>query len=126
MVINKENKNNEGRVKFISYDGKNPNLCRGVLVLEIDGVQYKFGHHFSTCHYNRKMNGWVFDDEDPNNQNYEKFWESGGHASIEKGVDFGEWVIDANELDEKFIDLADEIDKVFNENVPWGCCGGCL
>jgi hypothetical protein len=124
MVINK--RNNNGRVKFISYDGECPNRCRGVLVLEIDGVQYKFGHHFSTCHYNKKLNNWVFEDEDPNNPNYEKFWETGGHASTTGGVSTGEWIIDANELDEKFRDLAYEIDKVFNENVPWGCCGGCL
>jgi hypothetical protein len=125
MVVNKKN-NNNGRVKFVSYDGECPNRCRGVLVLEIDGVQYKFGHHFSHCHYNKNKNGWIYDDEDPNNPNYEKFWESGGHASIKEGVELGEWVIDAECLNEKFIDLVDEIDRVFNENVPWGCCGGCL
>ena len=29
-------------VKFISYDGKYPNLCRGKLTLEIDGEKVTF------------------------------------------------------------------------------------
>lgn len=30
-------------VKFVSYDGKWPNLCTGTLVLNIDGTDYSFG-----------------------------------------------------------------------------------
>lgn len=131
MVVNKENKNNGGRVKFISYDGENPNLCHGVLVLEIDGVQYKFGHHYQYGHYNTETKSYEFIDEDPKNPNYNTFWLSGGECYFENDykdavVKDGEWIINADEIDEKFRDLADEIDKVFNENVPWGCCGGCL
>ena len=51
MLVNKKN-SNTSRVKFISYTGEYPNLCSGVLTLEID--------------------------------------------------------------------------EVFNENVEWGCCGGCI
>ena len=39
MLVNKKNKS---RVKFISYTGEYPNLCSGVLTLEIDGKEYKF------------------------------------------------------------------------------------
>ena len=31
-------------IKFISYTGKYPNLCSGVLTVEINGKEYKFGH----------------------------------------------------------------------------------
>ena len=41
-------------------------------------------------------------------------------------VDEGSWVIDVNELPEKYRKYAMEINEVFNDNVPWGCCGGCL
>ena len=42
MIIN--NHNGINHVKFISYTGKYPNLCSGILTLEIDGKEYKFGN----------------------------------------------------------------------------------
>lgn len=117
MLVNKKS-SEEPRVKFISYDGKYPNLCSGVLILEIDGKEYKFGYNF-------------FDtDEDPNNPNLKCFWHSGGSVSFndnwDESVWEGEWEIDVDELPEQFWDVADEIDRVINENIPWGCCGGCI
>ena len=53
MLVNKKN-SNTSRVKFISYTGEYPNLCSGVLTLEIDGKEYKFGHNFLTYHYDKK------------------------------------------------------------------------
>ena len=41
-------------------------------------------------------------------------------------VSDGEWSIDVDDLPEQFRKYADEIDEVFNENVPQGCCGGCV
>ena len=35
-------------VEFVFYSGEYPNLCRGVLVLKIDGHQYAFFHTLST------------------------------------------------------------------------------
>jgi len=37
-----------------------------------------------------------------------------------------EWQIDINNIPEQYRKYAAEIDEVFNSNVPWGCCGGCL
>ena len=50
-------------IKFISYTGKYPCLCLGVLTVEINGKKYKFGHDFE--HYQFKENR--YDNEDPNN-----------------------------------------------------------
>lgn len=38
----------------------------------------------------------------------------------------GEWEINAEDLPEEFRNYAYEIDKVFNENVERGHCGGCI
>ncbi|MEZ3438640.1 MAG: hypothetical protein K1W18_07150 [Oscillospiraceae bacterium] len=92
--------NTPQRVKFISYTGKYPNLCSGVLTLENDG-------------------------------NYEAFWSSGGGCGFYNDyanayVDSGAWEIDVSALPEELRPFAAEIDEVFNDNVPQGCCGGCL
>lgn len=102
-----ESKNNN-HVKFISYTGSYPNLCSGVLTLEIDGKTYKFGY----------------------GEKYNRFWDSGGDCGFTKDWDSyinrGEWTINIKELPEELRKYAIEIDKVFNENVEYGCCGGCL
>lgn len=67
MLIN-HNNNEFTHVKFVSYTGRWPNLCSGVLTLEID----------------------------------------------------------VNKIPEQFRKYATEINEVFNDNVPWGCCGGCI
>lgn len=99
-------------VKFISYDGKYPCLCMGTLTLEIDGTKYNFGDN-----YKRR-------------DNYPAFWSSGGDCSFTEDWDdvvtSGEWLINVNEIPEEFRKYAKEIDEVFNTNVPYGCCGGCL
>ena len=121
---------NTSRVKFISYTGEYPTLCSGVLTLEIDGVKYKFGHDYN--HYHVDENGnWKHTDEDPNNPNFNSFWTSGGCVTggapdWDYEVKSGEWEIDVDELPEQFWEVAPEIDEVFNENVEYGCCGGCI
>lgn len=129
MLVNKKN-SNTSRVKFISYTGEFPNLCSGVLTLEIDGKEYKFGHDYTMYHFHKDINAWVQEDEDPQNPNFNSFWTSGGSVTFDEDwdsvVEQGEWEIDVEELPEQFWDVADEIDRVFNENVPFGCCGGCL
>lgn len=129
MLVNNKNVNTS-RVKFISYTGKYPNLCNGVLTLEIDEKVYKFGHNYMNHHYDEKTKTWIYTDEDPNNPNFDSFWSSGGSVTHDDDwnfdINFGEWEIDVEELPEQFWDVADEIDEVINENIPYGCCGGCI
>lgn len=104
MLVNMGKDNKSSRVKFVSYTGHYPNLCSGDLTLEIDGERCTFG--------------WGCD--------YPCFWQSGGYITNDYDSVQGEWRIDVSELPEKFKGLADEIDRVFNENVEYGCCGGCI
>lgn len=109
MLINSKDSSKCGEVKFISYTGKWPSLCIGVLTLEINGKEYTFGY------------GGM----------YPSFWHSGGSCGFTDGyrdsyVNQGEWEIDIEELPEELKCYASEIDEVFNANVEEGCCGGCL
>ena len=96
----------EGKhVKFISYTGKYPNLCSGILTLEIDGEKATFG-----------LDG-----------QYEEFWRSGGYVIWNADiVATDEWLIEIECLPQKYQKYAREIDEVFNANVEHGCCGGCI
>lgn len=101
------NNRNYGHVRFVSYDGRYPCLCSGMLVLDIDGTRYSFGR----------------------NGNFPFFWSSGGNCYFMKdegeNVTSGEWIINVNDIPEQFRQYASEIDTVFNSNVEHGCCGGC-
>jgi len=86
-------------VEFVSYDGKYPCLCSGTLVLRIDG----------------------------NEVSLDSCLESGGGCSYNECDDFvwqGEW--DISDIPDEYKKYHDEIVKVVNDNVPYGCCGGCL
>lgn len=111
-------------VKFVSYTGKYPNLCDGVLTVTIDGKEYKFGHEegafdWTTCKYN--------------DDNFEKFWRSGGHGRVEED-DFGclypvegDWELSIDcEYPDSIKNALVDLIRVFNENVEPGCCGGCI
>ena len=116
-------------IKFISYTGKYPNLCSGVLTVEINGKEYKFGHDindeydFVKCCYT--------------NDNFEQFWCSAGTIRFSSDKPDGEvtkvpweingfWNIADDKCSQWIIDILPYLLKVFNENVPFGCCGGCL
>lgn len=85
-------------VKFISYDGSYPCLCSGTLTLEIDGVVRTDFQLYS--------GGKVWFDDN---------WR--------EHVEDGPWSI---EVPDDLLHLKNEIEKVVNSNVPWGCCGGCV
>ena len=118
MMIRTSDDKNTANVKFISYTGKYPCLCNGVLTLEIDGEVVKFGNDDYSVDYDNKTGQY-------SNGNYEKFWHSGGgiqkyHAYQE------EWEIYENKLPDKYKKYIVDIDYVFNANVEYGCCGGCI
>ena len=113
MLINSNIESVTEHVKFISYTGKYPNLCRGDLTLEIDGEKVIFGNG-----YDIKMN--------KRKGVYPIFWHSGGYISANYEAYKGEWQIDVSEIPEEYRKYASEIDEVFNVNVPYGCCGGCI
>lgn len=86
-------------VKFISYSGEYPNLCSGTLVLEVDGKKRELSR--ALC-----SGGSVRFDEN---------WNA--------SVTHGSWSVD---LPEDFEPYRKEIEELVNDNVPHGCCGGCI
>lgn len=112
------------KIEFVSYDGEYPNLCSGELTLKINGKTRIFGVNYGK--YN-----WA-DCEKIAKTHYNRFWESGGN--IESTADYsdmwanhGPWrLTDINDLPEYLRPHADELIDLFNEHVPWGCCGGCI
>ena len=107
------NNTEQKHVEFVSYTGRYPNLCSGILTLEIDGVEYTFG------------SSWRKPKPD-----FNRFWSSGGCVRADENWNFdvyeGEWEIDVKDIPEQFHKYAIEIDEVFNDNVKYGCCGGCI
>lgn len=110
-------------IEFVSYTGEFPNLCRGTLTLRIDGKEVIFGNNYrwneTTCKY-ETIDGI-----------YDSFWCTGGDCGFTNGyadsyVDQAPWEINSDKLPKKYRECADEIAEVFNNNVNWGCCGGCL
>ena len=90
------------RVKFVSYDGKYPNLCSGTLVLNVDGKDVVFPDNCLSS------GGSVYADDDGD-------WVA----------DRGEWSI--TEFPEGFPEeLKQDAVSIVNDNVIEGCCGVCI
>ena len=108
-------------VKFIEYTGRWPNLCRGILTLEIDDQIVIFNDSYEK--HNKIIDGIEY---------YDSFWSSGGSCGFyndysESYVNCDEWEFeDIRYFPKKYQKYYDEICELFNENVDYGCCGGCL
>ena len=86
----------------IEYDGDYPNLCSGQLVVYIEDKQWVFPSHCLSS----GGNVW-FDDD----------WC--------EHVESGEWCI--SEWPEEFPeDLKPLVEQLVNDEIPFGCCGGCV
>jgi hypothetical protein len=94
------------RIMFVSYTGAYPNLCSGVLTLEVDGRKAVFGG------YSLISGGSVWFDND---------WS--------EHVDRGGWRVRDEcwpPIDVLPESLRDEAIRVINDNIDYGCCGGCV
>ena len=110
-------------IEFVSYTGKYPNLCNGILTLKIDNEIVKFG--------NDCKKDWDYNLKRYKNGNYEKFWISGGSCYFgnyysEGHVTSKKWELDYLILPDFLKPYSDKLIDVFNDNVPYGCCGGCF
>ena len=110
------------KIEFISYDGKSPSLCLGRLTLRVDGKEITFdgfGDNYQSvpARYETKAD-------------YRKFWASGGSVTADKDWNFevtqGEWELNDCWLPDFLKPYGKELIDLFNENVDWGCCGGCI
>jgi len=87
-------------IEFVSYSGQYPTLCFGTLILRVHGSEVIMGRCLS----------------------------SGGSVSFDENWDEeiteGPWSVDSwpSFFDE---DMKKEALEVINDNIPWGCCGGC-
>jgi len=91
-------------IKFVSWSGKYPNLCSGTLKFRIRGKLYTLSGCF--------------------------LLESGGTAGFDEDwnahVSQGPWSISSDKLPSELLPFQEEIEEMINENIPQGCCGGCL
>ena len=98
------------KVEFVNYTGEYPCLCFGEVTLKIDGEVVEF------CKYKSRESDKPY-----------LSLSSGGQAGFDDEwneiVTHHPWGID---LDPRYAELKDEILEVINDNIPWGCCGGCL
>lgn len=90
------------KLKFISYDGSYPNLCSGELVMELDEKIVIFPEYCLSSGGNISFDG-----------------------EMNEKVTHGEWTI--SDFPKGFPkELEEEAERLVNENIKQGCCGGCV
>lgn len=94
------------KIEFVSYNGAYPNLCSGILVLRVNGEERQFGIDH-------------------------RFWCSGGNCGFssdwsEAYVESDPWIVNTFDLPDDLKSYAAEVEELINDNIAWGCCGGCI
>lgn len=89
------------KLKFVSYDGRYPSLCSGTLTIKDE----TFGRFYRLTNVLK----------------------SGGKCSAHTGGrrSTGPWRIYKDELPKELVPYIKDIQKLVNDNVEHGCCGGC-
>lgn len=116
-------------VEFISYDGKYPTLCSGMLVIKVLGKLY------ALCSWSEYMNKQYQRNRlcILNNPNITKIYDvlflSGGSTdwtaeNESERITYGDWEV--KDLPANLLPFQKQITELFNDNVEKGCCGGCL
>lgn len=90
------------KFEFVSYDGEYAVLCLGRLKIRVDGKEYELPSRTLVS------GGRVFDEN--------------GDTNVSKGP----WKIDENRLPDELKPFKLEITALVNDNVEFGCCGGCV
>lgn len=93
-------------IEFVSYDGEYPNLCRGRLVLKIDGIEHWFDDALISCGnpYDTSEGDWEVD--------FGKAWS-----------DLWDHQFYHNYFSPEEVKM---IKDIVNDKVEHGCCGGCI
>ena len=128
-------------IEFVSYDGEFPTLCSGLLVVRIDGRMYALCPYSDRSLYRgfwNRYNRTEILEDDRIIKVFGFYLESGGridwgdNGESPKIVQ-GEWTIDDEtmklENGVRFIlsgEQKSELEKVINQNIEFGCCGGCV
>lgn len=107
-------------LEFVEYTGRYPNLCSGRLFVRINGVLVSFGNYCL---------GEKGKTPDEGVQNYPDFWHSGGHlnrnwCAVQYPWELSDWIKE-DQFPPEIRKLLPLLIDLFNENVPYGCCGGC-
>lgn len=127
-------------IEFVSYEGKFPNLCEGLLVVRIDGRLYAFSPYYDSMYRSfwNRFNRTEALEDDSITKVFGFYLKSGGR--IDWGEDGenpkivkGKWIIDDKSMKlengVRFIlsgEQKSELEKVINQNIEFGCCGGCV
>lgn len=91
-------------VEFISYDGAYPDLCSGKLIISINGIRHFISDGLNSS---KEVSLSVIPDY---------------YADIHK--EKGKWW--SVDVPKELEQYKKEIEKVVNDNVQQGCCGGCI
>ena len=105
-------------IKFVSYTDSPPSQwCNGKLKLIVNGKTVVFGGYNEPY----EENGILY---------VMRFWDSGGDCYCDENCSYalsGPWqLVDADSLPDWLKPYAEELIAVMNDNVDWGCCGGCI